>query len=122
MSITLTTPTSVTITGPGAISETDSVGACAYMSVDYINQIATFEFRTGTLVNGNLKAGQYGPMVTLTVNLLTGAWISSTGQSGVIAGGALTSFNTQVKGDRNLVETFAAGGNGNFLPGTQVPW
>ncbi len=68
----------------------------------------------------------YGPTVTLTVNLTTGAWtatnsLTNTVQSGTIGAGALASFNSQIKSDRNLVETFAAG-SGNLLPGTQVAW
>ena len=121
MSITLTTPTGVTITGPNPVSETDSVGACMSMSVDYFSQTVTFVFRTGTIVSGNLNAGLYGPSPTLTVNLTSGAWSSSTGQSGTIGAGALASFNSQIKSDRNLVETFAAGA-GALLPGVQVPW
>jgi len=119
MSITLTNGTLVQING--STIENDTVGACVSMTVDYFSQTATFVFRTGVLQNGNLNAGVYGPTVTLTVNLATGAWSASTGQSGTISGGALASFNSQVKSDRNLVETFAAGG-GAFMPGVQVAW
>lgn len=119
MSITLTSGTLVQING--ATVENDTVGACMSMSVDYFSQTVTFVFRTGTLQNGNLNAGLYGPTVTLVVNLSTGAWTASTGQSGTIGAGALASFNSQIKSDRNLVETFAAGG-GAILPGAQVAW
>lgn len=126
MSITLTQPVGVTITGPNPVSETDSIGACTNMNVDYFAQTVTFVFRTGTIVNSNLNAGVYGPTVTLVVNLTTGAWtafnsLSGASSSGTIGAGALASFNSQLKSDRNLVETFAAGG-GQLLPGTQVPW
>lgn len=126
MSITLTSPVGVTITGPNPVSENDTVGACMSMNVDYFAQTVTFIFRTGTIVNNNLNAGAYGPTVTLTVSLTTGAWtafnsLSGVTTSGTIGGAALTSFNNQLKSDRNLVETFAAGG-GALLPGTQVAW
>lgn len=119
MSITLTSGTLVQING--STVENDTVGACTSMLVDYFSQTVTFTFRTGTIQNGNLNAGLYGPTVTLTVNLQTGAWSSSSGQSGTIGAGALASFNSQMKSDRNLVETFAAGAAA-LLPGVQVAW
>lgn len=119
MSITLTNGTLVQING--STIENDTIGACTSMNVDYFSQMATFVFRTGAIQNGNLNAGIYGPTVTFTVNLVTGLWTASTGQTGTIGAGALASFNSQIKSDRNLVETFAAGA-GAFMPGTQVAW
>lgn len=126
MSITLTTPTVVAISGAISAIENDSIGACMAMNVDYFSQTVTFIFRTGSLQGGNLNAGQYGPTVTLVVNLQTGAWNSSNSQtnqqlSGIIGAGALASFNSQLKSDRNLSETFTSGASG-ILPGVQVPW
>jgi hypothetical protein len=124
MSITLTTGTLVQING--STVENDTIGACISMHVDYFAQTVTFVFRTGVIASGNLNAGNYGPTITLTVVLATGAWTSfnsSTGASlsGTIGAGALANFVAQLKSDRNLVETFAAGASG-ILPGTQVSW
>lgn len=115
--INLTTPFSIS----GSITESDTIGACTYMVVDYRAQTVTFEFRQGVLASGNITAGNYSPVITMTVSLVTGAWTTSSGQSGTIGAGALASFNSQIKSDRNLVETFAAGGSG-ILPGSQVAW
>lgn len=118
MSITLTTPTDVTITGPNPVNETDSIGACMGFTVDFFSGTCTFIFRTGQLSGGNLNPGTFGPTVVVTLNLLTGAWSSDNGHSGTVSASQL---NSQFKSDRNLVEVFAAGASG-IMPGTQVPW
>ena len=119
MSITLTNGTLVQING--ATVENDVIGAVTSMTVDYLGQTAVFVLRTGSLLNGNINVGNYGQTVQLTINLATGSWSSSAGQSGTMGPVALNNFNSQFKADRNTVETFAAGG-GNLMPGTQVPW
>jgi hypothetical protein len=121
VSITLTTPIGVTITGPSPVTENDTIGACTSMTIDYFAQVVTFIFQTGVIQSGNINAGKYGPIVTLVVNLITGQWSASTGQSGTIGAGALSSFNAQLKSDRNLVETFASN-NITGLLGSQVAW
>jgi hypothetical protein len=123
MSITLTTPTSVTITGTQSVSETDSVAVITAMNIDYKAETATFVFQTGKETSGTFVQGQYGFTVTLTIHLDTGAWASfdSRGslynQAGNVAGASLTAFINQLISDANLVEQFAAA---TFLPGTQV--
>jgi hypothetical protein len=93
------------------------------MSVDYQADIATFVFLTGKEVNGTFVAGSFGFTVTLTINLITGAWASfdSRGsifnQAGNVSGPSLTAFDNQLISDANLVEQFASS---TFLPGTQV--
>ena len=124
MSITLTTGTNVQINAVQV--ENDTIGACMSMHVDYFSQTVTFVFRTGVIQSGNLNAGNYGPTATLVVNLTTGVWTSTNSQtttvlSGTVGAGALASFNSQLKSDRNLVETFASGASG-ILPGVQVAW
>jgi hypothetical protein len=125
MSITLTTSTVVSITGSQTISETDNTGVVVSMAVDYKAKTVTFQFQTGAEVSGNFVQGVYGPSVTMTVNLVTGAWntFDSRGslfnQAGTIPAGNLTTFINQVIADAGLIEQFAAA---NFLPGTFVPF
>lgn len=126
MSITLTTGTNVSINSVQV--ENDTIGGCTGFFVDFLGNQVTFNLVTGVILNSNINAGVYGPRVNVTVNLNTGAWaaVNALNQSQVIASGnvsgpALTNFINQVKSDRNLMETFAAGGSG-IMPGTQVPW
>ena len=123
MSINLTTPTQVTITGTQTVSEIDNVAVVKSMTIDYQADTATFVFLTGKETSGTFVAGAYGFTVTLVINLITGAWASfdSRGsllnQAGNIAGASLTAFINQLIADANLIEQFASG---TFLPGTQV--
>lgn len=121
MSINLTTPKVISVTGSQNFSETDAQGALMSYSIDFFGQTFTGVFRTGTVTGGNLNAGAFGDTVTLVVNLVTGAWTSSNGFSGTIGSTPLNNFNAQFKTDRNAAEGFAAGASG-IMPGTQVPW
>ncbi|SRR6266436_342105 len=117
--ITLTTGKLVAING--VTQENDTIGGIVSMHVDYLAQTVTFVLQIGQLVSNNINVGAYSSPVTVTINLVTGAWTSSGGQSGTVGAGALTTLNNQFKSDRNAVETFAAGGSG-ILPGTTVAW
>jgi len=119
VSITLTTGKLVVING--VTQENDTIGACVSMHIDYLANTAVFTFQIGQLVAGNINIGAYSTPITLTVNLATGAWTNSAGQSGTIGAGALASFVNQVKADRNAIESFAAGASA-ILPGLQVVW
>jgi hypothetical protein len=119
MSITLNSAKQVSINGVSV--ENDTTGGCCSFSIDYIGNTATLVFQIGAILNGNLNIGVYSTLVTVNVNLTTGVWSSSNGQSGTLTGVAFTNFVTQMKADRNLFETFAAGAS-NIMPGTQVSW
>lgn len=118
MSITLTTP----FTLSGSISETDPTGAVMGFAVDLFASTVTFTLRQGNIQSGNLNAGAFAPTTTFTVNWVTGEYTSSNGKSGTVPPGTqLNNFINQMKADRNLAESFAAGGSG-IMPGVQVPW
>ena len=119
MSITLTTGTNVSINGVSI--ENDTIGGCTGFLVDFLGNQVTFNLVTGTILNGNINAGNYGTRVSVTVNMTTGQWASTNGLSGTLAGANLTNIVNQFRSDRNLMETFAAGGSG-ILPGAQVTW
>jgi hypothetical protein len=123
MSIALTTPTQVTITGTQSVSETDNVAVVTNMNIDYVAETATFVFKTGKEVSNTFIQGTYGFTVSLVINLATGAWASfdsrgsTFNQAGNVTGANLTTFVNQLISDANLVEQFAAG---TFLPGVQT--
>jgi hypothetical protein len=125
MSITLTNPTLVEVNG--ATVENDTDGAATLKNNDYLANQLVFTLRTGTLQSGDLNAGNYGPYVTVTVDLATGNWWSSDSSAngpkmnGTMSASDLANFQSGVAANRNMIEAFAAGPSG-IMPGTQVPW
>jgi hypothetical protein len=123
MSITLTTPTVVTASGllaANVTAENDPTGGVSRFMVDFLAGTVIFELVIGQLVNGNINVGVYPPKISVTVNLATGAWTATSGQSGTIPVANLAGIISQFAGDRNIMEQFSAG-NG-ILPGAQVAW
>jgi hypothetical protein len=118
MSITLTTGKLVQVNG--ATVENNTTGEDMNLDVDYLGNTATFTLKTGTIQAGNLNAGVYGDTVSVTLNLLTGAYQSTNGVSGTITSTQLQQFNTLLKNVRNGNEAFVAATA--IMPGTQVPW
>ena len=133
MSITLTTPYTVSIGGVSV--EDDTVGACTSYSMDFMGLILTVVFQIGTLTGSpaNLNVGPYaqqqGQDITVAVYLgpTTASqtygqwWLNGALQSTVVPVSTLSPFVTQLLGDRNAAETFVSV-SGGLMPGTQVPW
>jgi hypothetical protein len=125
MSITLTTPYAISVNGTQV--EDDTVGACTGMSLDYIGNVLVYTFTVGTLAGNppNIVAGPYAiandQQITITVQLLTGAWSDNHGHSGTIPSTILNPIITQLITNRNSAESFMSV-SGGLMPGTQVPW
>jgi hypothetical protein len=117
--ITLTTPKNIAING--VTVENDTQGVVTSFSIDFLNNTCTIVLKTGFGAPSFFQIGTYFDETDVVVNLITGAWTSSNGKSGTISGMALTTFLAQIKGDRNLMETFASGNSG-IMPGTQQNW
>lgn len=127
MSITLTNP--FTVSSNGALIENDLSAACISLSIDYLARTYTVVFQTGNLAGSppNLVPGAYSQMTTVTVyvgpNTATlkqgNWWLNGILQSSIIPGATLSSYMTQILGDRNTAEVNTST---NLLPGTQVPW
>ncbi len=125
MSITLTTP--FTVTEDGVQVENDTVGACTGYAVDFEGSTMTYFFKIGTLggspsnlIPGSIAATQ-NQNISVTVNLLTGAWTDNLGAGGTIPGAILNPILTALIADRNNAEGFMSV-SGGLMPGTQVPW
>jgi hypothetical protein len=125
MSITLTTPYVISVNG--AQAENDAAGACTGMSVDYLGNVMVYTFSIGNLSGNpsNLVAGSYAiannQQITITVQLLTGAWSDNHGHNGTIPPSILNPIVAQLLSNRNSAESFMSV-SGGLLPGTQVPW
>ena len=134
MSITLTTPYTVSIGGVSV--EDDTIGACTSMSVDYLGLIMNYTFKVGTLTGSpaNLNVGPYAQLQgqTISVNvyvgpnitggLQTGNWyLNGVLQSSIISGTILSPIITQLIANRNTAEGFVAV-SGGLLPGSVTNW
>ena len=126
MSITLTTPFTVSIGGVQV--ENDTNGAMTSLSVDFIGRTYTATFQVGTLVSNptpNLNPGAQGTIqnqtIIITVNMLTGAWSDNHGHGGTIPGATLAPINSDFLGDRNIGESFMSVAGG-LMPGTFTLW
>jgi hypothetical protein len=125
MSITLTTPYTISVNGSQV--EDDTIGACTGMTVDYIGNVMVYTFSVGTLIGNpsNLVAGPYAiannQQITITVQLLTGAWSDNHGHSGIIPGSILNPIVAQLLANRNSAEGFMAV-SGGLMPGVVTAW
>jgi hypothetical protein len=119
MSITLAAGQVATVTLGGVTVENDTGGAATQMNVNFAGPDIVLVLTKGVVSGSTFTAGTQ-TSISVTINLVTGFWISTNGLSGTLSGAALTNFQTTVKGWRNSVETFAV--NNSILPGTQVAW
>lgn len=133
MSITLTTPYTVTINGVQV--ENDIVGACTGSSMDYIANILTYNFKIGTLTGSgatlNLNVGPYAQLQgqNITVALYVGPTTATQtfGQwwlNGILQGTIVPSIDiptSNLLSDRNTAESFVAVAGG-LMPGSLVSW
>lgn len=137
MSITLTSPYTVSVKGVSV--EDDTVGACTGMSMDYLALMMTYTFKIGTLVGSpsNLNVGPYSqnpPSQNVVVTVYMGTtnensngltagqwWLNGVLQGTTIAGATLAPIITQLLANRNTAEGFVAV-SGGLLPGTTVAW
>lgn len=125
MSITLTTPFTVSIGGSQV--ENDTVGACTSIVTDFLARTQTSTFQIGSLTGAppNLNPGPQGQLqnqtYVITVHMDTGAWSDNHGHSGVLIPNTLSGIQDTAIGDRNAGEVFMAT-PGGLMPGTQVPW
>lgn len=134
MSITLTTPYTVSVNGTQV--ENDTVGACTSSSMDYIARMLTYTFKIGTLTGSpsNLNVGSYSqnpPSQNIVVSVYVGPttgtqtfgqwYLNGVLQGTIIPSGTLAPFVTSLLADRNSAEGFVAV-VGGLMPGSTVAW
>jgi hypothetical protein len=119
VAITLTTGKLVTING--VTQENDTQGVVTGFLIDFLGNTVTYHLSIGSGAPAAFNVGVYNTPISVTVNLSTGVWFSTNGFSGTISPAGLSGFISQIKGDRNLMESFSASGSG-ILPGVQAAW
>jgi hypothetical protein len=118
--ITLTASAVLQYTVGGSAVETDDHAALLGLSVDWSTMQLTLTYRYGTWASPAFTPGQRAPALTLTVDLVHGGWLSSSGPMGNLTPAQLNTINSTLTNDRNTAETFAV--TAGLLPGTQTPW
>jgi hypothetical protein len=133
MSITLTTPFTVSLNGVQV--ENDTNGACIGYSMDYIGRQLTYYFNLGTLAGSptNLVSGPQAQIqnkniqVTVYVGSTTatqtfGQWyLNGVLQGSLVPAATLNPIVTQLLANRNSAESFVAVAGG-LLPGSVTAW
>lgn len=123
MSITLSSPQTVSINGVQV--ESDTQGAATQLSYDFLANIATLRFDIGSGAPAAFNIAVYNVPAILTVNMTTGVWSAVNPISGALlgsgtfSGAGFAAFQNQFKAIRNAAEGFAAS---QFMPGTEVAW
>lgn len=121
MSITLTNPIIIT---QGATLETDSAAAVMSINIDFTlgSPIVIFTAKYGTVSGISLAPGTIlgNEPTSVSINMTTGAWSSTSGASGTLNGAGLTAMLNAIKTFRNQGETFLT--SNNIILGTQVAW
>lgn len=128
MSITLTTPVSITIAG---VTENDTIAAMTSFHQDFQAMTYTAVFKVGTALSGNPLTLNQGPfalangyVLTVVFNVNTGVWTYTYGGAsggGTLSGAALTTLQNQMIAVRNQGEANVAV-SGGLLPGVQANW
>jgi len=133
MSITLTTPYTVSIGGSQV--ENDTIGACVFSSMDYLARVMTYVFKVGSLVGSppDLNPGPYAQLNSQTVTVAVyvgpttatqtfGQWyLNGNLQATLVPTATLTPIVAQLITDRNNAEGFVSVAGG-LMPGSVVPW
>ena len=124
MPITLTSANTEVIQRNSVTIQTHDCAAVITDTADLVANVLTFVLSYGTpSSNSFLPASHPGPQtspVTVTLNLVTGAWQASNNTAGTLGGAALTTINTNVRNLRNALETITNGQS--IITGTVVAW
>lgn len=126
MTITLAANQIVSVSVGGTVTASASQAAAQAIGIDLNAPVITVQYALGT-VSGNtliplpLSLNSLpNQRLSITFNLATGKWTSSSGLSGTIAPATVTSLNDMMLSWRNLAENFAVGNN--VISGTYVAW
>lgn len=119
MPISLAASQVETQTVGGSTIDTANAAVASSVASDLSGNMS-FTIAKGSPASNAFSGSSRTKEISVSVNLLTGAWQSSNGQSGVLSGAALTTLNNQLKAFRNQLETFASN---NVFPGSAtVAW
>lgn len=120
MSISLAAQIVQTLTVGGAVTETVDAAAVTSFRVDYLANQIRWEVASGQVAGDNLSPGPHGQRVSITVDLATGNWRASSGQSGTFPANTLAAMEATFNAIRNTLESYVIAGG--IVPGTAVPW
>jgi hypothetical protein len=123
--VTLSPSAILAFTTGGVATETDTTACLMELHVHWDPQNAPGGLRLRAVFNyGNGQGVAFAAAVSaappsLEVDLTTGQWYTSAGQTGTLTPAQLGGVMANLKADRNTIESFCTG---NLLPGTLTPW
>jgi len=120
MPISLPAAQQETYSKGGVTVENNTATALIQAIGDFTNHQVQFTFSQGTPADNTFVPGARSTHPTLSIDMLTGIWTASTGQTGILSVGHLTSLNNNQRNLRNAIENIA-NANNIFL-GTVVAW
>lgn len=120
MPISLSAANIETLTLGGVTVSTHDTEAISTSQTDFLGNQITVTFAQGTPASNSFASDARAKIHSLTIDMSTGKWNTSTGVTGTLGAGALTTLQTNQRNLKNAMETIA--NNIGLIPGTVVAW
>jgi len=104
----------------GAVQETADHSLEATVDINWLQNSVSAQLCYGALPAGTFLPSVRATSVWLTLDMTSGQWNASSGQTGTLTPAQLTQFVNTMKAARNMIEQFAV--TSGVIPGTQTPW
>lgn len=109
-----------TFTLGGSTVETHDSAAISTANTDFLGNQITVVFIDGTPASNSFAGFARSKARSLTIDMVTGKWNSSTGSSGTLSGAQLTALQNNQRNLKNGMENIANAIG--IIPGTIVAW
>jgi hypothetical protein len=104
----------------GALQETADHALAATANINWLPNSVAAELAYGAVPASAFVASQRANPAWISLDMTSGNWTATTGQSGTLTPAQLSQFVGVMKQARNMIEQFAV--TAGVVPGTQTPW
>jgi len=104
----------------GAVQETADHSLEATVDINWLQNSVSAQLCYGAVPASVFVPSARATPVWMTLDMTSGQWNASTGQTGTLTPAQLTQFVNIMKSARNMIEQFAV--TSGVVPGTQTPW
>lgn len=109
-----------TFTLGGSTVETHDAAAISSSNTDFLGNQITVVFIDGTPATNSFAGFSRSKTRSISIDMVTGKWNSSSGTSGTLSGAQLTGLQNNQKSLKNGIENIANAIG--LIPGTIVAW